>query len=642
MTISGNVPFLGALNGTLTDDAALATDLPQNIANAIGYVNPSTAGLATSGVSTLVGVGEDGVKQLPMPVVYVNAHGAAPDCTGQGIGTDVIPAIAAAVEQALELYGDGASVVLLPGRYRASTSAVIDLQGKKNIVIDLQGTITPDETAMTMLEFKNATGGALNASLYEGGVFNGYSDPSPYGTDQYAAVGDVVSLGGCEAFLIRGWFDCTLHLSAYGYAGRVLRTTKKVDSSHPQTGALKGWIKTMRDADHSKQRVAQSLWADTGDSSTVGNWGKLEHITADYDAWGPVWKNLNDIIIGDIDAAYQFGGPSFNGCVVVEGENWYIGDIDGNSDGYHVSFGLSGVRASEHIRVSKLRFTNAASGLLCDGVLNAKFPDIRTSGSDFTELVTLNNCQNVEAAAYASDGARIFNVAGAFTNNVTIKPYSFGTLTDDQVTIASDVTQFVFIEKPILKDAASGKSLIKIGGAAIIFVLDPEFNSNTGNMLDIASSSNNVYMFGGRFNGSSGFKDGISPYAINGTIGLNSQISGVVRSNNGGNSAGSGGSFDLGIGAPGYQAYSPMARLAGKLKNVAGTEEQGGISMQFRPAGVSGQSLLDGVEVDGTVSTDESVMLLLFWSGSAWVAKRVVRGAADSGGTGYRMLRVTN
>jgi hypothetical protein len=593
--------------------------------------------LASSGVSTLIGVdGSGGIVRLPSPTVYVNAHGAVPDCTGQGVGTDVIPAIQAAVTEALSLYGNGATVCLLPGRYRAATAAILDFGGGRNVTLDLQGAITPDSTSMTVMKLRNATCFTLTANILEGGIFNGWSDPNPYGaaTDDYYTTADVVSLGGQQMFQIEGIFDYEVNIRAHAYAGRVLRTTKPANVSHPPTGAIKGAIYTGRSNDTNEPRTCQALWADYDTTVGQGNWGGLREIVADFDYWGPVWTDLNDIEVDKIDAAYARSGVELRGCVVVEGDNWYIGTVDTNSSNNHFAFIQSANRACQHARVTKIRGLNAGTILYADGLQHFSFPHVNAQGSAvYTDAVHLKNAQFGDVGVDAFSGGRIVFVEGSSAGEIWISPVSYGTMTGDHIQIDSTVLGNVYIRDAHLAVAAAGKSLIKVDSAsAKVFIIDAELSSNTGNIFDISSASNNVYVNGGRVSGSATtYESSIEPVVIVGMIGITSKFNGDLRANTGGNSAGSGGAVQIGISTAGLQAYSPMAQLKGKLVTSTGTELQGGASIQIRATGVAPQSLVDAIEASYTTTNGETLMILLCREAGVYTARRVLIGAAGTG-----------
>jgi hypothetical protein len=580
--------------------------------------------------------GSGNLKRLPSTTVYVNAHGAVPDCTGQGVGTDVIPAIQAAVTQALSLYGDGATVCLLPGRYRASTAAILDFAGAREITLDLQGSITADSTSMTVIKIRNATCFTLHANILEGGIFNGWADPNPYGaaTAAYYTTADVVASGGQQMFQIEGVFDYRVNIHAHAYAGRVLRTTKPANVSHPPTGAIKGTIFTGRSNDVTKPRTCQSLWADYDTTVGQGNWGGLTRLVADFDYWGPVWTDLNDIEINTIDAAYAVSGVEFRGCVVVEGDNWYIGTVDTNSSNNHFAFIQSANRACQHTRVSKMRGLNAGTIVYCDGLQHFSFPHVNAQGASvYTDAVHLKNAQYGDVSVDAYSGGRIVFIEGASSGEIWVSPVSYGTMTADHVHIDSTVLGNIYIRDAHLAVAAAGKSLIKVDTAsAKVFIIDAELSSNTGNIFDISSASNNVFVNGGRVSGSATtYESSIEPTVIVGMIGITSKFNGDLRANTGGNSAGSGGALDFGISAAGLQAYSPMAKIKSKLINATGTELQGSLVSQVRATGAAGQALMDGLEVSYTGTNGETFAILLCREAGVYTARRVLIGAAGTG-----------
>ena len=75
----------------------------------------------------------------------------------------------------------------------------------------------------------------------------------------------------------------------------------------------------------------------------------------------------------------------------------------------------------------------------------------------------------------------------------------------------------------------------------------------------------------------------------------------------------------------------------------AGTRATVSVSVPaLTSSGATTQTHVTAARWDALETTDAGTMLVAFWNGAAWVEKRVFLGASDSGGTGYRMLRVLN
>jgi hypothetical protein len=634
MTVPGNAAFLDALNGTLTNATALASDMPQNLRDAADVYSKeeiTAAPLATAGVDTLVGVKDGELVHLPSPTVYANAHGAVPDCTGQGVGTDVIPAIQAAVTEALALYGNGATICLLPGRYRASTSAVLDLGGKYNVTLDLQGRITSDTGARVVLTVQNGINATVNVDAMEGGIFNGWGDPAPFGTTSFMTADDIPAAGGQTFLRLRGLLNYKVNARAWAYAGRFVQIEPRSDVSHPQTQAAKLNIETSRNVqDTSKARTAQSLYAFGLATSGIGNWGQAERITNDFDYYPPKWRDWNDIEVGTFDTAYASGGPEFEGCIEVHLGYAYIGDIDGTSTGKHLSFKPSATRPTRKIFVDQAEFLNAGYGLYLESVTRGRFV-VGYEGTGCKDLVEIYNCVDVEVDALGAGGERLGYLHGASLSNCKLIARSSTAFTDNTIYIHSDVGGFVDLETTLV-NATSGKAHIAIASTSAVIVVNNNILSaaSGANLFDL-QSTNNVMLFGGRITGSATtFKSGNSPISVIGVPGLTSfQENATLK--NGGNSAGSGGALGFGISANGLQAYSPMAMVKGKLVNSAGTELQGTIALQVRPNGGAGQVMTDAVEVKYPTVNGHTALWILCLEGGVWSVNEVLRGAAGTG-----------
>lgn len=620
------IPTTRSVEERLQDLIGSGDNIPTDSAD-VAYVPPGTGSVTRT------------VKSKLQDIVSVKDFGAVSDCTAQGVGTDVIPAILAAVNYAVTL-GPGTKVVLPPGRYRAQTSATLNLGGVKFIELDFQGAITPDSTAMSVLTIVNGGFLTLNARVEGGGIFNGYLDANPYGPCDYTTTRDAAAAGGQEMFLIRGVSNYTVNLYARAYAGRVLRTDERTNVAHPQTVAIKGRICTERASDLSLPRVAQALWADGGTTApNSGNWGGLERLVCDFDAYGPVWKRLNDIDIGTIDAAFGGEGPKFLGCKVITGNTWYVGDTDGGSGSRHVQFISSDGTICEAIDVKYMRFLNKGPGLWMDSVKHAFF-HADVLGTNHGDVVTLVNCEHINGTVSSyGTGSRLLNISGSSTNLVKMDAISTNaTLSDDNILIASTVTGVVIIHPTIIGRTAS-KSIIKIDGAAQVSIVDPYLAGTNGNIFDISSATNNVNVYSGAINNSgvTVYEGGIKPIVIANTAGVNDQaISADLRANNGGNSAGEGGAIGFGISVAGAQQDRPMARVKGQLVNAISGEQQGNLALQIRPSGVSTQALIDAIVASNTTTNGEMLAVMLARIGGSYVSKRIKVGNTGTGpgGTG--------
>jgi hypothetical protein len=572
-------------------------------------------------------------------IVSVTDFGAVANCTGQGVGTDVIPAIKKAVDHLIANIGDGGKIILPPGRYRASTSEVLNLNGLKFVELDFQGVITPDSTAMTVLTIENAQSLTLKASIHEGGIFNGWLAAQPFGPCDYSTTRNAAAAGGQEMFLLRGLLDYTVELEAFSYAGRVLRTDERSNAAHPITMAIKGKISTRRNvSDLSKPRVAQSLWAEGGTANpNIGNWGSLDRIVCDFDQYGPVWNRLNDIEIGIIDAAFANAGPTFQGCIVVTGNIWYVGDTDGGAGSRHVQFvPKDGIKCSS-VRIAALKFLNKGPGLYMEQVTNSSIA-ASSLGTNLGDVLTLIDCEDVVAVVSASGtGSRLCTISGSLTNRLDIKAYSNSAIfSDNIIDIASTAGGSSSIAIcPWLVNQTASKSAIKVGGSASLTINNPQLSGTAGNIFDIASASNNVSVYNGFINtaGVTTFANGIRPINVIDVSGIPSNQAAPInyRSNFGGLSGGDGGAYAFGVGTTGYQYYDPMSQVKGLLISAAGTELQGDLALQIRPAGSAGQTLIDAITASATTTNGEITALVLARISGAYVAKRVKFGGTGTG-----------
>lgn len=449
-------------------------------------------------------------------VVSVSDFGALPDCTDQGIGTDVTPAIVAAISYALSTYGDGCSVVLPAGRYRAATSAVIDLQSRHNIKLDFLGSITTDNAAMSWLTLRNAYDLSINLDLFEGGVFDGWAAPSTFAID-YNTVADVVALGGQEGIRLEGVLGCDLNLRAYGYAGRMLRTTK-AQPGHPQTGGMRGSVTAIRNhtAGFSKARTFQSIYADYAGDVGVGYWGTLDRLTEDFSLYGPTWIGLNDIMISIMDCAYGINGPRFEGCVAVKGNIWYIGDIDTIGSGYHAIFrpiGGSGARCS-NINVHHMAFLNKGNGALIDRVSQSSFSieHIGASSAFNTVADVTNTSKSHIKVLGAGSGATLMAVQGAETDQLFLDVENTEVTLSNSFFIQSDVPSSSVIQvRSSIVGTPAGQSSVVIATDASVSMSSDFLSSGGGSCLTITAGANKVKWVNGTKRGASTLYGGATP-----------------------------------------------------------------------------------------------------------------------------------
>jgi hypothetical protein len=580
--------------------------------------------------------------------VNVRDFGAVADCTGQGIGTDVVPALLAAVNHAVSTIGDGARVVLPQGRYRAASTCTLDLQAKTGISLKFEGIITPDATAATFITIQNGEAASLSASIFEGGIFNGWLAAQPFGPCDYSTTRDAPAAGGQEMFLIRGVRNYTVDLHAHSYAGRLLRTADRANSAHPHTQAIKGNIVTERSVlDLSKPRVAQCLWADYGSVANPGNWGSLERLVCDFDYYGPVWKGLNDIELTVVDAAFGKTGLGFYGCSVITGSTWYVGDVDQPGSKNHVEFGKHNGIGCSFVNVNSMLFLNAGNGLVADTLFSGSFSIFykAVQSLPFTTVASLTDCgriyANVGAFGY---GASMLSISGSSTQNINVSvDSSSAVLTSSSVTISSNVSGDVLLS-PKANNSASGVSSVVIEGTGIVLINDPVMSGDSGSFhFDITNSANSVYLAGGKLSGAASAYKTERPRSVTSAIGVDAHTAFALRSNQGGNSAGEGGSLSFGISAAGFFHHAPIARVSGSLANSTGTELQGGLKLSVRPSGGAGQTLQDGLVVDSTTVDGETYATLLSRLSGSNVAKRIKVGGTNTGPSGSgRALYVDN
>lgn len=423
-------------------------------------------------------------------------YGAVPDCTGQGIGTDAMPAIAAAFNAGLAAYPDGGFTVYLPsGRYRIASQHLFDLNNARNVDFVFKGSLTIDDVAMWCFQFQNGGEMTFEAFFFEGGRFQGWSAALPFYTD-YATVADVVVNGGQEAIVLNGIKNFTAAIEAYGYAGRVLHIYGVSSTSSQYQGGLRGTVKCFRDNDLSKARVAQSIYAEHGNSDIGTGYAiTLESLTEDFSYYGPQFIGINDVVIDTIDAAYAKSGPQFKGCGVVIGDNWYVGDIDDDPSGYHVIFTSYFGNKTSFIDIKQMKFLNGGNGLLMYQVEECRIDEVHHIGSAiaFADIVHLTESKNVEMGIRATgSGSSLAYVSGSTTENVTLKVQASTAPSSNAVVLDTTIPNDAKIRISGDLNVADGFSGVLIQSNAHVLLNGLDGQGLTGALLNITASNNKV------------------------------------------------------------------------------------------------------------------------------------------------------
>ncbi len=447
------------------------------------------------------------------------AYGMVADCTGPGLGTDNSAALQAAIN-AWVAAGTGSVLVIPQGRYRLATANIVaDLALKYQMSFICYGTLTTDSVAGRFLTFKNGYQLTVKANLLEGGRYDAGTTP-PYYVD-YSTTADVVSGGGQEAFYFRSVFNLVVDIHAAWYAGRVVRH-ERVAGDTLHNVAIKGSICTTRQDDVSKPRTAQALWADNG-SSFFGNWGSLDKLICDFDYYGPVWQNHNDIYLGYVDAAFAKSGLLFDGCVMVLGDTWYVGDIDSNASNVHIQFKKSAAnRQSGNIDVASIVGLNTGTVVKVsdlDPATDCKFHSVKAIGSGsnlYTAALNIDNSPNIDATVWGNGtGTSLVLIDGANTDLIKLKVAGTG-LTGDFISFGSAFGGTAQIEGT-LKSIPAGFSGIKVAnGGAHIDLTNSVLQTSAGNLVDLPSTNLVRWVSGAAYTsgGGAAFKNGYKPYVI--------------------------------------------------------------------------------------------------------------------------------
>ena len=428
-------------------------------------------------------------------------YGALPDCTDQGVGTDLAPAFAAAFEAAITNIGDGATIIIPSGRYRWATPVVLDGMGKHNVKIICYGTITPDDMAMYCCTLRNLINPDIEFEIYKGGRYSPVAGNYGYYADYTQA--DVISEGGQVFLRVQGVFNYRTRIKQFAYAGRGLHIGTRVDELHPQTGAAKIWIVSGRDAsDGSVPRCAQTMY---GETSVLGqgNFGWVECAFSDFDLWGGVIEDWNDTSIGEVDGASFRTGFQLRGCVVVSIENYYWGSID-SGDPYpggrkrHIELIPSASRDTKNVTINKFRCLDDGDGAYLKNVKDTTILSMEGGADNADYFIEIENCQNVKIKGTYRGGLQAVRITGANTDQIFVDMVAFG-LTDNHIHVTSEVNGAVFLSG-LLVGAAATKSLIKVDGTAKVFVDNMLLYSDSGAIFDVVAG-NEVHVRNAYING---------------------------------------------------------------------------------------------------------------------------------------------
>lgn len=143
-------------------------------------------------------------------VLNVDQLGARGDCTGVGVGTDDSPVYRAALN-----WLGGANFRGIENSYKkryriASACPSSFLTGRRDMLIDFKGPVTPDASSFTAFSVKGMRDSKFHIYAYEGGTDADYTQVEP--------------AGGSKLLEIRACRRCQVDLQTESYLGRVVQT----------------------------------------------------------------------------------------------------------------------------------------------------------------------------------------------------------------------------------------------------------------------------------------------------------------------------------------------------------------------------------------------------------------------------------
>lgn len=425
------------------------------------------------------------------------AGGVIADCTASAMGTDNAPAIRAA-RDAWIAAGPGSVLKIPAGRFCVGQSIDLNLNGQAGMIFDASdATIVLQPVPMVAFDFHNGYEAKILARFVDGGIFRGHNKSLPYGVD-YGATVDVVAAGGQEAIRVSGVTGYTVDLDAKNYAGRLLRITR-ARKGETVTGGIKGSIRTSRGADLSKPRVAQSVFTDNGNNAFTGFWGRLDTLHNNFDAWGPVWYDVNDVSIGYLDGAYGLSGVVAGGVGVFKADVLYVGDIDNNPSNVHFYFGPSPVtsRLPYLLTVNQMHFLNAGRGLHLKntdpGSRAADIGNLLVSAAPGTPFSTAIVAENVKGASISGTifpaGDSAASVIGAASEDIKLNLNVSG-LTGNFVHVAPEVAGNIEISGSY-KTPVPGRSTIVVEGDTPVRFSNLDVSASNGSSLIYIMSKTN-------------------------------------------------------------------------------------------------------------------------------------------------------
>lgn len=490
----------------------------------VAALGPYAAALAAAlpALLTVAQAIEDGlIAALVGDRAVIVAQGIAADCTSVGVGTDDSAALQAALND-WKAAGHGSVLVVPGGNKRLASGVSIDLDGLKFMEIRIEGSITPDATAMKVMRFRNAFDISIKAKALDGGCYVSGGANGGY-LANYETTDDVVSAGGQEFIEIRSIDNYTVDLVGSNYAGRLL-AVRRVSGDYPDepvTAFAHGKVRTTRQNDPTKPRCAQALWGYNTDAFT-GAFGGLDYMNMDFDYFPPVWTDFNDISLGYMEGAFATNGPHFKGCQMIQGTLWYIGDVDGNPSNAHIWIGPSATRLSAQVDVDKVTGLNAGTIVKLvdlDTNYRSRFGSINaigSSGNAYTAAFHVDNCANVSANIYGNNhGGKLAYIEGGASDIIQLNVEGNG-LSEDFVHFAADFGGTAVVNG-VARNPASGKSLVKVeAGVAVVDAAYLIAGANNGFVFDVPSSNAVRWLGGlGSLTGAGAlYKNGHSPSVV--------------------------------------------------------------------------------------------------------------------------------
>lgn len=416
---------------------------------------------------------------------------------GDGVTDD-----SAAINAALTYWGAAAARHLhFPSGtyvYGGSSSIELSLGNRRFNKITMSGSIKATTTAAIAWKIYEAENITLQINLAEGGTLGDFSASTPVGGTTFLQVHSI------------GWGK--LIIEAMSYLGRVLHTTAGGTDPLTRCRMLDVDLKTgNRLIFPGYGYCGQPLFADSGNCTQVGAWGKISW-RGEGHRYGPTFERLNDIDIKSFEAGkFTTQGLEFRGCVNVYADTIFLGEADAAVSALLTFKNTAAARQCSQVYLSKVSMLTANIGLRCENF------DTASPGLQIDQFQCEFCDIGLDISAMSTVGVRDISTKNAVNlvrksgtcGDIKLNVSSIGTVTGDAIVISNSHDSFSISGS--LRGGASGYSLIKLNNNQPLELNNLHMESDVcTQLLDITfADSTSIRHVGGSVAGSSPVYTGI-------------------------------------------------------------------------------------------------------------------------------------